>query len=105
MAHLAVAGLITLLLASPVFAQSGSSYDSGSGSLYNNGSRKADGSTTITGSNFGTGTQWNQTVSPSGDQQATDNRGSRWNYNNSSGRYWDTDRKGCWGKGLYRQCN
>jgi hypothetical protein len=105
MGHLlAVAGLVTLLLASPVFAQSGSSYDSRGGGLYN-GSRNADGSTTIKGSNYGTGTQWNQTITPSGDQQGTDSRGSRWNYNNSSGRYWDTDGKSCWGKGLYRQCN
>jgi hypothetical protein len=103
MRQFVVASLVTLLFASPVLAQSGSSYDSRGDSLYDR-SRNTDSSATVRGSNFGTGTQWNQTVTPGGDQRTSD-RKNRWNYGNSSGNYWNTDGKSCWGTGIYRQCN
>jgi hypothetical protein len=106
MRKLALASLAVLVLVTPAFAQSGSSYDWRSGNQYNsNANRNVDGSATIRGSNFGTGTQWNQTIMPNGDQRGTDSRGNHWNYKNSSGYYWNTDGATCWGKGLYRQCN
>jgi hypothetical protein len=104
MRKFALASFAVLVLVTPAFAQSGSSYDWRSGNQYNS-NRNVDGSATIRGSNFGTGTQWNQTIMPNGDQRGTDSRGNYWNYKNSSGYYWNTDGATCWGKGLYRQCN
>jgi len=104
MRKFALAGLVAMVLVTPAFAQSGSNYDWRSGNRYN-WNRDLDGSTTIRGSNFGTGTQWNQTIMPNGDQRGTDSRGNSWRYNNSTGSYSNTDGSTCWGKGRFRQCN
>ncbi len=104
MRKLVIASLVTLLLAAPAFAQSGSSYDWRTGNQYY-WNRNFDGSTSVRGSNFGTGSMWNQTIMPNGDQRGTDSRGNYWQYNNSTGNYWNSDGTMCWGKGQFRQCN
>jgi len=104
MRKLALAGLIVLVLAVPVFAQSGSTYDWRSGNHYN-WNRNLDGSTNVRGHNYNTGSSWNQTIMPNGDQRGTDSDGNTWHYNNNSGIYWNSNGATCWGKGQFRQCN
>ena len=45
------------------------------------------------------------TITPNGDQRGTDSHGNYWQYNNSTGSYWNTNGAMCWGKGQFRQCN
>ncbi len=104
MLKLVLAGLVTLLLATPAVAQSGSYYDWRSGNRYN-WNHNFDGSTDVRGSNVNNGSQWRQTIMPNGDQRGIDSRGNSWRYNNSTGSYWNSDGTMCWGKGQFRQCN
>jgi len=95
----------SLLLSSPALAQtSGSSYDWRTGSTYQ-WNRDSNGSTNINGFNGHTGSIWNQTIERNGNQHGTDSRGNYWQYDNSSGTYWNSNGRFCTGHGAYRVCN
>lgn len=101
MRQLVVIGLLTLLFASSVSAQSGSYSDGRSTNQYYR-NYDLDRSTSTRGADETT-TRGDQTTSPDGDQR-TSERVRHWNYKNSSGYHWNTE-GACWGKGVYRQCN
>ena len=102
MRQFVVGGLVTLLLASPVSAQSGSYSDERNTNQYYR-NYDLDRSTSTKGASE-TNTQGNQTTAPNGDQPSGESRTRHWNYKNSSGYHWNTENS-CWGKGVYRQCN
>ena len=64
---------------------SDSKYDPNSGN-HDNWNRNIDGSTNVRGFNDRTGSQWNSTIQPNGDQRGTDSRGNMWNDNKGTGR-------------------
>jgi hypothetical protein len=57
--------------ATPALVQSGYKYDPRSGNSYN-WYQQSDGSTNVRGSNLNTGSQWNTTIKPNGDQNGLD---------------------------------
>jgi hypothetical protein len=97
---------LVLVTTAPAVAQwsSGSTYDAQSGNRYN-WNRNFDGSTNVRGFNTNTGSMWNTTIQPNGDQRGLDSQGNSWQYNNRSGTYLNTDGTMCVGKGLARICN
>lgn len=84
--------------------QTRSTYDWQTNSRYTT-TRQPDGSTTVRGQNYNTGSTWRSTIQPNGDQRGTDSNGNTWRYNNSTGSYSNTDGTFCTGKGYARVCN
>jgi hypothetical protein len=100
---LTVALLIATFAVTPVFAQSGSTYDWRNGNQYR-WYRSIDGSTTIYGSNPYTGSQWRTTIQPSGDMSGWDSNRDYWRYNSGTGLYWNSNGTTCFGRGRARTC-
>ena len=84
---------------------SGSAYDWKTGDSYY-WSRGSDGSMDVRGYNAQTGSMWNHTVMPNGDESGWDDRGNYWQSNSRTGYYhnYGTGRT-CIGKGAMRTCN
>lgn len=112
---LATALVVLLLVPALAFAQwrpmpapttprAGSTSDAQTGNAYN-WNRSLDGSTNVRGLNSNTGSQWNTTIQPNGNQRGTDNHGNQWNYNAGSGTYTNSNEKVCVGQGVARVCN
>lgn len=73
-------------------------YDYRSGNSYN-----TVGNTTF-GNNANTGSSWTTTNTATG-AYGTDSKGNTWNYNNTTGAYYNSNGTTCYGKGQYRTCN
>jgi opacity protein-like surface antigen len=84
--------------------RSGSSYDYQSGNAYR-WRQDSLGNTTVNGYNSRTGSTWNSTIQPNGNQRGTDSNGNMWQYNSRTGSYMSTDGTVCIGKGALRTCN
>ena len=82
----------------------GSTYDWQSGNSYN-WNTDSQGNTQLRGFNLNTGSMWNQTIEPDGDQRGSDSQGNYWTYDNQTGNYFNfgTGRT-CTGKGALRSC-
>lgn len=77
------------LMAVPAAAQdSGTTYDWRTGNTYN-WSTDYSGNTRVRGYNLNTGSTWNQTIKPNGDQNGFDSQGNYWNYNARSKSYYN----------------
>lgn len=91
-------------LALPTAAGAQSTYDWQSGNQYHS-NQNFDGSTTIRGFNYNTGSSWNTTVEPDGDMRGTDSQGNMWQYDDSTGFYQNYGTgTTCTGKGAFRTC-
>jgi hypothetical protein len=99
----AVALVVAFFALTPVFAQSGSTYDWRSGNWYHWYSA-FDGSTHVQGFNWNTGSQWRTTIRPNGDMQGWDSRGDFWRYDSRTGNYWNSNGTFCTGRGYARTC-
>jgi hypothetical protein len=97
-----LAALVLAALAGPAWA--GSYYDWQSGNSYN-WNTTPGGDTYVHGYNLNTGSMWNQTIRPNGDQNGFDSRGNYWNYNAGTGSYFNSDGTTCFGRGAFRTCN
>lgn len=81
-------------------------YDPSTGNSYNYYTNPYTGQTTVRGYNGTTGSQWNTTIQPDGNMRGQDADGNFWNYNDSTGSYYNYGSgKICTGKGAYRVCN
>jgi hypothetical protein len=70
-----------------------------------NWNRTPDGSTNVGGFNPSSGSQWNTTIQPNGDQRGMNSKGNLWQYNQSTGSYLNSNGTVCVGKGAARVCN
>ena len=80
-------------------------YDWATGNSYN--TYNSGSSTQINGYNYGTGTSWSTTIdNNSGDMRGYDKNGNYWNYDESTGSYYNYGTgKTCFGKGSTRYCS
>lgn len=62
------------------------------------------GGATVRGSNVNTGARWRTEIEPDGDMRGRDADGNSWRYNQSTGRYTNSDGTTCAGKGASRRC-
>jgi hypothetical protein len=90
-------------LSAPAAAESDFYRDWRSGNTYNI-ERDDDGTVTVYGRNYNTGSRWRNVIEPDGDQRGVDSNGNRWRYNSTTGRYQNSDGSGCIGHGLRRTC-
>ncbi len=94
-----------LVLAVPAIVSAGGyTYDWRSGNSYNYYTGPS-GNTTVNGFNSRTGSSWNTTIQPNGNMRGFDSGGNSWNYNDSTGYYWNSNGTTCFGKGAFRTCN
>jgi hypothetical protein len=100
----AVITILTLFATTAALAQrSGYKFDPYTGDTYQ-WSQTPNGSTNVYGSNPFTGSHWNQTIEPNGNQRGIDSQGNTWQYNQQSGSYWNSNGHGCIGHGSARTC-
>ncbi|MDA8155225.1 MAG: hypothetical protein M0Z52_02050 [Actinomycetota bacterium] len=98
-----------LLFASKSFAfdwgnGSGSTYNTRTGNSYN-WSTDMSGKTDVNGMNLRTGTRWQTTIEPNGNQHGRDSKGNYWQYDESTGYYHNFGTgKTCTGQGYARRC-
>lgn len=86
-------------------ADSGSHYDWQTGNTYMWNS-DSSGNTRVNGMNLETGSMWNTTIDRRGNQSGWDAGGNAWNYNNSTGAYFNYGTGTmCTGRGAARICN
>ena len=78
-------------------------YDYNSGNSYTT-SQGFGGNTIINGFNSRTGSSWNTTIDANGNQRGMDSKGNTWNYNSTTGTYFNSNGKICTGKGASRIC-
>jgi hypothetical protein len=70
------------------YGNSGSTYDWQSGNTYNYYT-DSFGDTHVRGYNYNTGSQWNTTIESDGDMKGYDSNYNYWNYDSSSGVYYN----------------
>lgn len=100
-----ILGAAMFLAAGASWGQSGSTYDWRTNSNYNYYTNP-NGATQVYGNNYNTGSQWQTTIQPNGDQRGRDAQGNMWQYNQQSGTYMNYGTgKICTGKGYARVCN
>lgn len=98
--------LVGLVSASASFAQSSSTYDWQTGNMYQTYTNPYSGQTQVHGSNTNTGSQWNTTIEPNGNQHGMDSHNNAWNYDANTGNYINYGTgKMCFGQGANRICN
>lgn len=78
--------ILSITFATTCFA--GSRYDYRTGNYYNWNSTPG-GNTHVNGFNSRTGNSWNTTIQSNGNQHGYDSKGNYWNYNKSSGTYYN----------------
>src|SRR5262245_44727398 len=101
---IAAAFLLALMVAGTASAQNfGSTYDWQSGNMYRWNSDSM-GNTHVYGNNFNTGSMWNSTIQPNGNQSGWDSQMNHWNYNAQTGAYFNSNGHGCIGHGYGRTC-
>lgn len=99
-----ILALAAMLLLGAGAATAQSSYDWKTGNQHNVLPGPGGGAT-IYGNNSRNGTQWNTTVSPDGNQRGVDSSGNHWQYNKSTGNYYNYGTgKSCYGQGSARTC-
>lgn len=85
-------------------SKSGYKYDPKTGNSYNY-STDSQGTTTVRGSNLGTGSNWTNIIDKKGNQRGIDSNFNNWTYNAATGNYYNYGTgKSCYGKGSLRQC-
>jgi hypothetical protein len=94
--------LLTIALYS-ICATAQYTYDYKSGNSYS--TTQSGSETQVRGYNSSTGESWNTRIDKNGNQHGSDAQGNYWNYNNSTGTYYNSNGKTCYGKGAARTCN
>lgn len=79
---------IAILLVAVQVVYAASTYDHNTGNTYFYDTY-LDGSTSVRGYNFNTGSTWNTTIDKDGNMRGTDSQGNQWNYNESTGTYYN----------------
>jgi hypothetical protein len=96
------AATLVVFLPTAAFAQFGTTYDPYSGNIYNY--NHGIGGTNVYGTNPRTGSMWQSTIEPNGNQHGINSHGNLWNYNAGSGSYMNSNGHGCIGSGYARSC-
>lgn len=84
-----------------VFADYEYDYTTGNSYIYNS---YPDGGGYLYGWNLSAGTNWNTNYYSNGNMYGQDSDGDSWQYNSSTGYYWNSDGTTCSGFGYARTC-